>query len=201
MNGSRAGAAGSRAFDGALGLSVAAPAALVLAREGAALPLERLAPALLAVLAGLLLATRAAPRAEASWRRAAAALPALALGLCAPALGRLEGRAAALTFLFGAALTAWSLATLGRSFAVLPARRELVSRGPYAWIRHPAYAGELLMVLAVAAGGGPLAWAAAGALVAATALRLGAEERTLADDPGYARYRAAVRWRLLPWIY
>jgi protein-S-isoprenylcysteine O-methyltransferase Ste14 len=42
-----------------------------------------------------------------------------------------------------------SLATLGRSFGILPEARELVTHGPYRLIRHPLYLGEVLMVFGI----------------------------------------------------
>ena len=49
-------------------------------------------------------------------------------------------------FLLGAALSCWSLLRLGRSFSVLPARRDLVTLGPYRWVRHPVYLLSLIHI-------------------------------------------------------
>jgi protein-S-isoprenylcysteine O-methyltransferase Ste14 len=43
--------------------------------------------------------------------------------------------------------TIWSLATLGRCFGLMPEVRGLVMRGPYRWVRHPVYLGELTSAL------------------------------------------------------
>ena len=51
-------------------------------------------------------------------------------------------------FLMGAAWTFISLATLGRSFGLFPGARQLVQRGPYRVVRHPAYLGESVMAIA-----------------------------------------------------
>ena len=105
-------------------------------------------------------------------------------------------------FVLGTLWTVWSLSTLGRSFAVLPARRPLVSRGPYRWVRHPAYLGELLLIQLVALAAWD-AWAAVVCLatVPLTALRILAEEQGLQEDPGWAAYRISTPWRLLPGLW
>lgn len=81
--------------------------------------------------------------------------------------------------------------------------QPVVSTGPYAIVRHPMYAGALLMLL-----GTPLAldslWALAGfvVMVAVIAWRLLDEERLLERDlPGYAAYRSRVKSRLVPRVW
>jgi protein-S-isoprenylcysteine O-methyltransferase Ste14 len=81
--------------------------------------------------------------------------------------------------------------------------QRVVSTGPYAVVRHPMYAGALVMLLGV-----PLALGSWWGLVAfppmtaAIVARLLGEERLLARDlPGYAAYRAAVRYRLLSRVW
>jgi protein-S-isoprenylcysteine O-methyltransferase Ste14 len=81
--------------------------------------------------------------------------------------------------------------------------QHVVSTGPYAIVRHPMYAGALVMLLGI-----PLALASWWALVpipvmvAVIAWRLGDEERQLvADLAGYADYRARVRSRLVPGVW
>jgi protein-S-isoprenylcysteine O-methyltransferase Ste14 len=81
--------------------------------------------------------------------------------------------------------------------------QQLVSTGPYAVVRHPMYAGALVMCIGV-----PLAlgswwgFAPVAVLVAVIVWRLLDEERTLATDlPGYVEYRARVRYRLVPGVW
>lgn len=50
----------------------------------------------------------------------------------------------------GAALSIWSISYLKRSFGLRTAVRTLVTRGPYARIRHPLYVGELLHIFGIA---------------------------------------------------
>jgi protein-S-isoprenylcysteine O-methyltransferase Ste14 len=49
------------------------------------------------------------------------------------------------------ALTVWAMWSLRRSFSITVEARELVTSGPYRWLRHPVYAGELLTGAAVMA--------------------------------------------------
>ena len=104
-------------------------------------------------------------------------------------------------FVVGALGTALSLATLGRSFAVLPAQRPIVSRGPYRLLRHPAYACELMMLVAALSPGGAIAWSVGGLAVGFQVARILVEERLLAEDPAYRDYAHVVRYRLLPLVF
>ena len=47
------------------------------------------------------------------------------------------------------ALTVWGLWTLKRSFSITVEARDLVISGPYRFVRHPIYLGEILTALAV----------------------------------------------------
>jgi protein-S-isoprenylcysteine O-methyltransferase Ste14 len=47
------------------------------------------------------------------------------------------------------AFTVWSLWTIRRSFSITVEARSLVTGGPYRWVRHPIYLGEILTALAV----------------------------------------------------
>ena len=49
----------------------------------------------------------------------------------------------------GLLLAVWSMFALDRSFSIAPAKRSLVRSGPYAYLRHPMYLGEVLSLLAV----------------------------------------------------
>jgi protein-S-isoprenylcysteine O-methyltransferase Ste14 len=81
--------------------------------------------------------------------------------------------------------------------------QRVISTGPYAFVRHPMYAGALLLMT-----GTPLALGSYWGLLALAAMspfllwRILDEERFLAINlPGYREYRAKVRWRLIPNIF
>ncbi len=97
----------------------------------------------------------------------------------------------------GYLLILWSLARLGRRFGIAPADRGLVVSGPYRFVRHPMYTGELLLRLALCAGttGAPLVFSV---LLYIQVLRALREERVIA---GYAEYANQVRWRLIPFLF
>lgn len=81
--------------------------------------------------------------------------------------------------------------------------QPLVDRGPYAVVRHPMYAGALLMLAVTPVALGSW-WAelAVVPLVAAIAARLLDEERYLgAHLAGYEDYRRRVRYRLVPYAW
>ena len=105
----------------------------------------------------------------------------------------------------GAALVVWARLAFGwRSFHAgsNPTRGGLVTRGPYRFVRHPIYAGVLLMLSgAVAAHCDAASLAAAAVAVAALGARMFGEEREVrARYPEYAEYAARTR-RLVPWIF
>jgi len=80
---------------------------------------------------------------------------------------------------------------------------HVIGRGPYAWLRHPGYAGPIVSHLALPlALGSPRALlpAALGAVLL-TLRALHEERRLLRELPGYADYAARVRYRLVPGVW
>ena len=92
--------------------------------------------------------------------------------------------------------------TLGRSFALLPANRGVVSTGVYGIVRHPIYLGYLITHIAFLMAN-PSAWNVVALLAADTALlaRAVCEEKTLALDAKYREYQTRVRWRVAPGLF
>jgi protein-S-isoprenylcysteine O-methyltransferase Ste14 len=81
--------------------------------------------------------------------------------------------------------------------------QKVISTGPYAWIRHPMYAGGLLYLL-----GMPLALGSYWGFLALVATmpfllwRLFDEEKFLVKNlSGYSDYMQRVRWRLVPGLF
>ena len=102
----------------------------------------------------------------------------------------------------GACLSLASLVTMGRWFGIRPALRGLATRGPYRLVRHPMYLAYLLADI----GYNLLEWnygTAALVMIGWTSLvyRIRAEERILAQHPGWPAYVASVRYRLLPGLW
>jgi len=86
----------------------------------------------------------------------------------------------------------WSLRFLGRSVSVLAQARDVVDQGPYRWVRHPLYAGEIVSSLGVAiAMNSAIAVAAWVLLCCLQAYRALREEQVLLQAlPAYADYRS-----------
>src|SRR5262249_45348890 len=83
------------------------------------------------------------------------------------------------------------------------AGQKVVDTGPYAYVRHPMYAGAVWLFVGI-----PLAlgsWWSIGLLIPFSAVllwRLLDEERILARDlPGYAEYMQGVKHRLIPYVW
>jgi protein-S-isoprenylcysteine O-methyltransferase Ste14 len=99
----------------------------------------------------------------------------------------------------GSAIWLWALVSLGRSFGIAPADRGLKTRGPYRFVRHPMYAGELLNSL-----GAVIAVASAQGVIVFSIWWLFQMLRILKEEPviaGYGEYRQVVRWRVLPGVW
>jgi protein-S-isoprenylcysteine O-methyltransferase len=108
--------------------------------------------------------------------------------------------------LVGIAVRLASIAVLGPFFTAtvhVSEAHQLVTRGPYRWIRHPSYLGAYLAIVGVPIGFG--AWGSA--LVAAVVMsavygrRIRLEERALEGKfgPTYAAYRART-WSGVPGV-
>ena len=99
----------------------------------------------------------------------------------------------------GVVFSLWGLISLGRSFDIGPADRGLVQEGPYRFLRHPIYTGELFSVAVVALAEMTL-WNGLILLVLVITLiaRIIWEERII---NGYPVYANKVRNRLVPGIW
>ena len=98
----------------------------------------------------------------------------------------------------GSALVLWRL---GKSFSILPEARKLVTGGPYAYVRHPLYAVEIITIIGTALQfAAPWSWIIAALVVLLLWIRSHFEEQVLAENfPEYGVYRARTK-RFIPGV-
>ncbi len=102
----------------------------------------------------------------------------------------------------GSVLQILGILSLNRSFAIVPALREVKTGGMYRWVRHPIYASYLITMSAYLTGNLSLRNAVVWLLgIACLLLRVHLEERHLVRAPAYRAYMNRVRWRLIPRLY
>jgi protein-S-isoprenylcysteine O-methyltransferase Ste14 len=108
----------------------------------------------------------------------------------------------------GLALRVWSIAALGGEFRTtveVEHGQPLVSTGPYRWVRHPSYAG--LLLIAAGLGVARSAWLSLAAcvllLLPALVRRIHVEEAELARVLGdaYRDYESKTTARLIPRLW
>ena len=108
---------------------------------------------------------------------------------------------------FGYAFAAWALAE-NRFFSSMvriqtERGHEVCDSGPYKFVRHPGYAGNIFALFGIVLALGS-AWTLIPALVAIiiSVIRTALEDQTLQEElPGYRDYARRVRYRLIPGIY
>lgn len=106
--------------------------------------------------------------------------------------------------LSGGAFAVWAGRTLGRALTPFPKPVEagLVTRGPFAIVRHPIYTGGIGAFVGYSLLTSVPALALTGILALLWAGKLRVEERLLTDVyDGYPAYQERVRWRLIPFGY
>lgn len=119
-----------------------------------------------------------------------------------PAWGSLLADAVALA---GLLFAFWSIQAnrfAARTIRVEPGQ-TVASGGPYRWVRHPMYAGSILMLLAMPiALGSAIAFPLFLLLIPFFVLRLVNEEKVLSRDlPGYLDFCKRTRFRLVPFVW
>jgi protein-S-isoprenylcysteine O-methyltransferase Ste14 len=147
------------------------------------------------------------------WLIQAGQAAALAAGLFAPRwapatnLPTLVWPVGAVIIVLGTAVRVWSLRTLGNHFrrdVHVQAGQDLVTTGPYRWLRHPSYTGALLLFVGVGIGqANALSVLLLTVLPVAVYLRrIRVEEAALCAGLGDLYHVfAADRARLVPWLY
>lgn len=110
-------------------------------------------------------------------------------------------------FILGAVLITWAM-IVNRYFESTvriqeDRDHEVVSTGPYTFVRHPGYLSGILWMSSI-----PLIIGSLYTLIpvmiysAMMILRTHLEDRTLREElPGYAEYAERVRFRLIPWVW
>ena len=106
-----------------------------------------------------------------------------------------------------AGLFVWARLTPPKTYSghlIVKTDQPLVQSGPYRYIRHPAYAGYLLMVLGISLGYASLAGLSTILVLVLPSLvyRIKVEEKLLVEHFGeaYHRYASTVK-RLIPGIW
>ena len=102
----------------------------------------------------------------------------------------------------GTMFAIWATLTLARSISIMPEARGLVVSGPYAFVRHPLYLGEFVVLFGIALQHlMPWSLLLLGVQCIFQFERMKNEERVLARAfPNYADYMARTA-RLLPGVY
>ncbi len=108
---------------------------------------------------------------------------------------------------FGYAFAAWSLVENRFFFSVVTIQTDrghmVCDSGPYQFVRHPGYAGNILPLFGIVLALGSV-WTLIPAMVALiiSVIRTVLEDRTLQEElSGYRDYAQRVRYRLIPGIY
>jgi protein-S-isoprenylcysteine O-methyltransferase Ste14 len=106
----------------------------------------------------------------------------------------------------GLGLRSWSMRTLGNSYTRtlrVEGAQRVVATGPYRFVRHPGYAGSLMIWtgFALTSRSFPVVEVVGGLLGIAYHRRVGAEEALLRRDlPGYVAYSKRTK-RLIPFVW
>jgi protein-S-isoprenylcysteine O-methyltransferase Ste14 len=123
------------------------------------------------------------------------------------ARGEIVGWAGVALMVGGIALRHWAGKMLGASYTRtlrIQSGQQLIQEGPYKVIRHPGYAGALLLWVGalIATGNWLTIIIATPVIIGAYVYRIHCEEAMLADSFGgqYGIYRAHT-WKLIPFVY
>ncbi|MBV9182983.1 MAG: isoprenylcysteine carboxylmethyltransferase family protein, partial [Acidobacteria bacterium] len=101
----------------------------------------------------------------------------------------------------GLVMSQWSRLYLGRRFGLLPANRGIVTGGPFRIVRHPIYAGWLVLTVGFLMAYPSLLNLAMVVIALLFMIwRIALEEELLRADPAYRAYCATTHYRLVPGI-
>lgn len=128
-------------------------------------------------------------------------LPTIMIRPAEPSVGLLRDIAIAVE-LAGVVFSQGSRLYMGRRFGLLPANRGIVSTGPFRLIRHPVYAGWIVLLIGHAmAFPSVLNFAAIPAMLPFMIWRIALEEQLLAHDPEYRACCERTPYRLVPGVF
>lgn len=104
--------------------------------------------------------------------------------------------------LLGSTMQVAGVLSLNRSFALIPALRDIKTTGMYRLVRHPIYFSYLISFTSYLATN----YSAENLLILVCSLglmisRIHYEERHLRLTPEYRAYQTRVRWRLIPFVF
>jgi protein-S-isoprenylcysteine O-methyltransferase Ste14 len=112
---------------------------------------------------------------------------------------------AALLSVVGVSFAIWARVYLGRNWSSHPTMKEhheLVTTGPYAYVRHPIYTGLMLMAFGTALTGS--IWGIGVLIIASVVFisRIGREEKIMLElfPNEYPAYQARTK-KLIPWVW
>ena len=132
----------------------------------------------------------------------ATAIPFAFLLLAGQRPGAGQQLAADVLLAVGNAWALWSLLFLGRNLSIIAQARGLADHGPYRWVRHPMYTGELIaglgLILTLGSAAAAALWLVLCALQVYRAIR--EEQILLRALPEYRDYRRRTA-ALLPGIF
>ena len=94
----------------------------------------------------------------------------------------------------------WATIALGARASNLT-NRGIISKGPYAFCRHPAYASKLLVWIMTGVFFATMNFFLVFALVLVYWMRAWTEERHLSSDPDYREYQKKVPWWFCPGVF
>ena len=91
--------------------------------------------------------------------------------------------------------------SLGRSIGLVPAQRDIITRGAYRFVRHPIYTGLILSYVGFSLRMfSPLNVTMSLLVIGLIVLKSFIEEGFLREVPEYANYLDRVRWRWFPGV-
>ena len=117
----------------------------------------------------------------------------------------LLGWLAALLAVMGIAFAVWARFHLGTNWSPAPAVKEgheLITSGPYQWVRHPIYTGVILAALGTALTGTPFGIGTFLIACVIFVVRIGKEERIMLElfPNSYPAYQARTK-KLIPFVW